>query len=165
MERSNSIILSDLPSKTCWGGTSDLVKWEGFWYPKRFLGAVLAAKSHFEARNDDVILASPMKTGSTWLKAIIPCIMNHSHDQDYDPFVHAHPNSLIPSFEIHIFRENPNPDLSGMPSPRLFRTHVPYQMLSESIKNSTACKIVYITREPKDVFVVIVALYEVKDDT
>ncbi|KAK8267599.1 hypothetical protein V6Z11_D11G009200 [Gossypium hirsutum] len=42
-----------------------------------------------------------------------------------------------------------------MPSPRLFRTHIPYTSLSESVKTS-ACKIVYITREsrdPKDTFV------------
>ncbi|GLJ35691.1 hypothetical protein SUGI_0717160 [Cryptomeria japonica] len=37
-------------------------------------------------------------------------------------------------------------------SPRVFHTHVPYQLLSESIKSS-GCKIMYICRNPKDTFV------------
>lgn len=40
-----------------------------------------------------------------------------------------------------------------MPSPRLFRTHLPYTMLPESIKSHNNSKIVYITRNPKDTFV------------
>ncbi|KAI7982596.1 Cytosolic sulfotransferase 5 [Camellia lanceoleosa] len=39
-----------------------------------------------------------------------------------------------------------------MPSPRLFHTHFPYSALPDSIKNSE-CKIVYITRNPKDTMV------------
>ncbi|KAI8001955.1 Cytosolic sulfotransferase 17 [Camellia lanceoleosa] len=39
-----------------------------------------------------------------------------------------------------------------MASPRLFRTHISYSLLPQSFKTSS-CKIVYITRDPKDVFV------------
>lgn len=39
-----------------------------------------------------------------------------------------------------------------MKSPRLFHTHLPYSALPESIKSSK-CKIVYITRNPKDTLV------------
>ncbi|GMP71826.1 hypothetical protein CsSME_00030088 [Camellia sinensis var. sinensis] len=39
-----------------------------------------------------------------------------------------------------------------MASPRLFQTYVSYSLLPESIKTSS-CKIVYIIRDPKDVFV------------
>ncbi|KAF5959287.1 hypothetical protein HYC85_000496 [Camellia sinensis] len=39
-----------------------------------------------------------------------------------------------------------------MPSTRLFHTHFPYSALPDSIKNSE-CKIVYITRNPKDTMV------------
>ncbi|KAG4213372.1 hypothetical protein ERO13_A01G052700v2 [Gossypium hirsutum] len=94
-------------------------------------------------------------TGTTWLKAIIPTIMNpmgRMNDDNNDPLLKRHPNELMPSLEVQLFKENPNPDLSYMPSPRIFRTHVPYPMLPESVKNS-ACKIVYITRDPKDMFV------------
>ncbi|KAH1120768.1 hypothetical protein J1N35_003928 [Gossypium stocksii] len=69
-----------------------------------------------------------------------------------DPLLKHNPNELMRSLEVQLFKENPNPDLSYMPSPRLFQATVPYPMLPQSVKNS-ACKIVYITREPKDTFV------------
>ncbi|MBA0768697.1 hypothetical protein Gotri_017480, partial [Gossypium trilobum] len=90
--------------------------------------------------------------------AIIPTIMNpkgRKDDGSDDPSLKHHPNELTPSLELGFYKVNPNPDLSHMPSPRLFRTHIPYTSLPESVKTS-ACKIVYITREsrdPKDTFV------------
>ncbi|EEF36445.1 cytosolic sulfotransferase 5 [Ricinus communis] len=145
----------ELPKESL-SGVGDVYQWQGFWFWRQHVAAAIAAKSRFEARDEDVILASSMKTGTTWLKAIIPCIINstlgNGYDYDYDPFVENHPNALIPSLEVQLYCQDPIPDLSGMPSPRLFRTHIAYPLLSESIKNS-ACKIVYITRNPKDVFV------------
>ncbi|KAK8508346.1 hypothetical protein V6N13_055794 [Hibiscus sabdariffa] len=146
-----STLLDQLPKETWFG--SDLYNWEGFWYRGHHLSAAMAASSYFKANDSDVFLASSMKTGTTWLKAIIPTIMNSdvriTNDDDDDPLLKHHPNELMPSLEVQLFMANPNPDLSGMSSPRLFRTHVPFPMLPESVKNS-ACKIVYITREPKD---------------
>ncbi|KAK8515138.1 hypothetical protein V6N13_122130 [Hibiscus sabdariffa] len=147
-----STLLDELPKETWYG--SYLYNWEGFWYRGHHLSAAMAARSNFRANDSDVFLASSMKTGTTWLKAIIPRIMNPDVriTNDDDPLLKHHPNELMPSLEVQLFIANPNPDLSGMSSPRLFRTHVPFPMLPESVKNS-ACKIVYITREPKDTFV------------
>lgn len=156
MEISSSALLDELPKEKNWKPNFDFYQWEGFWYLPNHLESAIAAKSHFQAQDDDFILASFPKTGSTWLKALIPSILNRNgDDQDddsHDPLIKNHPNALMPSFEIKLFADNPNPDLSGMPSPRLFRTHVPYAMLSESVEKS-GCKIVYIAREPKDTFV------------
>ena len=149
-----STSLSEVPNETWWG-SNDLYNWEGFWYRDSHLSAAISASKNFQASDDDVFLTSSMKTGTTWLKAIIPTIMNpkgRTNDDTDDPLLKHHPNELIPSLELRLFKENPNPDHSGMPSPRLYRTHVPYSMLPESVKNS-ACKIVYITRDPKDTFV------------
>ncbi|XP_038725283.1 cytosolic sulfotransferase 5-like [Tripterygium wilfordii] len=152
------ILFDELPKERCWGGR-EFYNWEGFWYRSDFLSAAISTRSYFKARDDDVILASSMKTGTTWLKALIPSIMHRKQDHndavaddDSDPLIKNHPNSLMPSFEVQIFKENPKADLSGMPSPRLFRTHVPYMMLPDSVKES-GCRIVYITRDPKDAFV------------
>ncbi|XP_022718038.1 cytosolic sulfotransferase 15-like [Durio zibethinus] len=148
-----STLLGQLPKETWWD--VDLYNWEGFWYRSSHLSAAIAARSNFQANDDDVFLTSSMKTGTTWLKAIIPTIMNpkgRTNDDTDDPLLKHHPNELMPSLEIQLFKESPNPALSGMPSPRLFRSHVPYPMLPESVKNSS-CKIVYISRDPKDTFV------------
>ncbi|KAK5844384.1 hypothetical protein PVK06_000521 [Gossypium arboreum] len=94
------------------------------------------------------IFTNGKASGTTWLKAIILTIMNpigRTNDDSDDPLLKHSPNELKPSLEVQLFKENPNLDLSYMPSPRLFQTHVPYPMLPQSVKNST-CKIVYITR-------------------
>ncbi|TYG92171.1 hypothetical protein ES288_A11G009300v1 [Gossypium darwinii] len=131
---------------------SDLYNWEGFWYSSDHLPT---AKSNFQAKDDDVFLTSSIKTGTTWLKAIIPTIMNpkgRKDDDSDDPLLKHHPNELMPSLELGFYKVKPNPDLSHMPSPRLFRTHIPHTSLPESVKTS-ACKIVYVTRDPKDTLV------------
>ncbi|KAI8029359.1 Cytosolic sulfotransferase 5 [Camellia lanceoleosa] len=151
-------LFDDLPRET-WRGINDLYMWEGFWYRLPHLVAAIAAQSSFKPRDDDIVLASSIKTGTTWLKALIPTIMNpnarlagHEDDDNYDPLIKNHPNELIPSLEIQIFAEKSTCHLSAMPSPRLFRTHLPYKMLPESLRSS-GCKMVYITRNPKDAFV------------
>ncbi|KAL3526632.1 hypothetical protein ACH5RR_011288 [Cinchona calisaya] len=122
----------------------------GFWYRLPWLQATIVAQSGFLAQDDDVLLASPTKVGSTWLKALIPCILANNND---DPLLENHPNDLMPCLEFEVFNTNSNYNASNMTSStRLFRTHIPYLVLSESIKKS-GCKIVYITRDPKDVFV------------
>lgn len=124
---------------------------------------MMEAQLRFLARDDDILLASSMKTGTTWLKALIPSIMNanaqsvmgkdkDNDDESLDPLIRNHPNVLIPSLEVQIFAQDSTYNISDMPSPRLFRTHVPYSALPESVKSSQ-CKIVYITRDPKDTFV------------
>lgn len=148
-------LLDQLPKEKYWGDM-DLYKWEGFWYLPRDLEAVMAVQSQFEARDDDVILASSLKTGSTWLKALCFSIMYHQNNIDGgendDPFVKNHPAFYVQTLESQIFVTNSQLDLSGMPSPRLFHTHMAYSVLPDSIKNSK-CKIVYITRNPKDTLV------------
>ncbi|KAH7852863.1 hypothetical protein Vadar_030208 [Vaccinium darrowii] len=144
----SSTSFDELPRET-WRATLDLYNWDGFWYRLPHLLATMEAQSRFKARDDDVLLASSMKTGTTWLKALIPCIMNpyarlvNDDDDDgfQDPLTQSHPNELIPSLEIQIFAENSIYDTSDMPPPRLFRTHLPYTKLPESIKSSGNTKI------------------------
>ncbi|KAK2634558.1 hypothetical protein Ddye_029350 [Dipteronia dyeriana] len=144
-----------LPKETCWE-SFDLYKFQGFWYPGFLMSGVLGAQSHFEARSDDVILASFPKTGTTWLKALCHCILQeHDHDLD-DQLSLRNPHALVRTLEIDLFKDDvtlPDIDLSIMPSPRLFHTHMAYSQLKDSVLKNLDCKIVYITRNPKDVFV------------
>lgn len=156
---STKLLLEQLPKATFFENF-DLYQKDGFWYRPRYLEAAVACYSRFEARDDDVILASAMKTGSTWLKALCFCIMqrqscegNNGKKVPEDLLAVRHPAFYVQTLEIQVYTANPPPDLSaGMESPRLFHTHMPYSALPESIKKSK-CKIVYITRNPKDTLV------------
>ncbi|KAB1225441.1 Cytosolic sulfotransferase 5 [Morella rubra] len=153
---STKIVLDQLP-KGSFFENLDLVQRDGFWYRPRHLEAAIACYSWFDARDDDVILASSMKTGSNWLKALCFSIMQRHCGGDVgakneDLLARHHPSFHVRTLEVRVYTENPPPDLSGMQSPRLFHTHLPYSALPESIKKSK-CKMVYITRNPKDTFV------------
>ncbi|XP_027126402.1 cytosolic sulfotransferase 7-like isoform X1 [Coffea arabica] len=153
----------ELPRVEKWWGRFDLYKYDGFWYRLDLLEGAIAAKSNFQAQDDDVLLSSLPKSGTTWLKSLMVSIMdnhaartfnniNDAKDQ-YDLLEENFPHDLIPCMESRIFnplRASENPTLKAQP--RLHHTHVPYSMLSESAKNS-GCKIVYIARDPKDVLV------------
>ena len=162
-------LLDQLPKESFWD--NPLYQWDGFWYRAYHLEAALALRSQFTARHDDIILASPMKTGTTWLKALCFCIVQrqliceqngqkvdeetlaNSDEEDHkDPLVKNHPAVYVQTLEIQVFTAKPPPNISGMKSPRLFHTHLPYSALPDSIKNSK-CKIVYIARNPKDTLV------------
>ena len=150
-------VFDELPRQN-FMGVADLYQWQGFWYLLPHLKAVLLAQTSFKARSDDILLASSMKTGTTWLKALIPSIMNYNNTHgDDDPLLKNHPNELILSLEVQVFCENYTANnkynISEAHSPRLFSTHVPPAMLPDSVKASPGCKIVYITRDPKDAFV------------
>ncbi|KAJ4953183.1 hypothetical protein NE237_030015 [Protea cynaroides] len=171
MATSNSLkpLLDELPRVNWWGDFA-LYQWEGFWYVPRHLEGAIEAQSHFKAHDADVILASSMKTGTTWTKALVTCIMNRPCEDSIngtdeapvngdpskqleDPLVTKNPSAYVKTLEIHLYKGDPTPpDLSGIPSPRLFHTYMPYKVMPESIKNSE-CKIVYVTRNPKDTFV------------
>ncbi|KAL3523683.1 hypothetical protein ACH5RR_016517 [Cinchona calisaya] len=145
-------LLDQLP-KISYGDTFTLYNWEGFWYAPRHLESAKAVQSHFEAKEEDIIIASSLKTGTIWLKSLLFCIMGPKiTDINQDPLLKNHPAVYVKTLETQTYIENPNPDLSNMPSPRLFHTHLPYTSLPESIKKSK-CKMVYIVRNPKDTLV------------
>ncbi|PWA52572.1 P-loop containing nucleoside triphosphate hydrolase [Artemisia annua] len=114
-----------------------LCKYEGFWYAHGFwlndsnanfsVEAIMALQDEFQALPTDVFLASHAKSGTTWLKALSP--------HDYVPFI-----------ETESFLNNPS-YANG-----LMATHMSYTSLPKSIINF-GCRIVYICRNPKDVFI------------
>ncbi|KAF5201540.1 Sulfotransferase, partial [Thalictrum thalictroides] len=63
-------LLAELP-KEVWLDDYDLYKWEGSWYFPAHIDSTLAFQSHFKPLDDDVIIASPPKAGTTWLKALL----------------------------------------------------------------------------------------------
>ncbi|KAL0794295.1 hypothetical protein Bca101_065672 [Brassica carinata] len=53
---------------------------------------------------------------------------------------------------FNLYVKNQRPGLEELPSPRFVATHMPYQTLHESLRDSQ-CKVVYVCRDIKDVLV------------
>ncbi|KAL2898138.1 Cytosolic sulfotransferase 15 [Bienertia sinuspersici] len=127
--------------------------YQNFWCPKFSLEPVIALQRDFQACDTDIFVINMPKTGTTWFKSLLFSLFNRSNEGLLNTQLQTHnPHELILSLEITIYAKDKNPDLTKMPSPRLFSTHLPYDSLPESVKNSK-CKIIYITRNPFDTFV------------
>ncbi|KAI4332928.1 hypothetical protein L6164_017797 [Bauhinia variegata] len=127
--------------------------YQNFWCPTMFLENVISFQKHFHAHDQDIILASKPKSGTTWLKAIIFSTVNRiQFTLSNTPLLTKVSHELVPFFEVTVYGNNKIPDLTTMSTPRLFSTHVPYASLPKSIKESK-CRIVYVCRNPLDALV------------
>ncbi|KAI4332936.1 hypothetical protein L6164_017803 [Bauhinia variegata] len=144
--------LASLPKEKSFA-PSGITFYQDFWCPTMLLQNVISFQNHFHAHDQDIILASKPKSGTTWLKAIIFSIVNRTQfTLSNTPLLTKVSHELVPFFEVTVYRNNKIPDLTTMSSPRLFSTHVPYASLPKSIKESK-CRIVYVCRNPLDTLV------------
>ncbi|XP_059642470.1 flavonol sulfotransferase-like [Cornus florida] len=149
--------LQTLPKERGWM-SEHLVQYQGYWFsPKSALKGAFLVQHHFKAQPTDIFLSAYMKCGTTWLRTLMFATMNRS---SYDfssqshPLLNTGPHACFPFLDASIYQNYPiNTDLDALPSPRLFATHIPYTFLPQSVTTSSSCKIVYIWRDPKDVFI------------
>ncbi|KAK3166576.1 hypothetical protein QOZ80_1AG0047540 [Eleusine coracana subsp. coracana] len=148
--QSHTDLLSKLPTREGWLGP--LVLYKNYWFHPPFLENIMRLQNSFKARPDDIILVSNPKCGTTWLKALAFTIINRSRfDFDHHPLLTHHPQRVVPFIEI-LQGNNDLSDLEKIPSPRLLATHMPLSLFPESLASS-GCLMVYLCRDPKDVFV------------
>ncbi|KAM7511338.1 hypothetical protein LguiB_010213 [Lonicera macranthoides] len=115
--------------------------------------AVASFQKHFQAQDTDILVATVVKSGTTWLKAITFSIMNcPKFSYTENPLLTTNPHVLVPNLELELYSRDENSNLNDLPFPRLLSTHVPYNSLPHSILNSKY-RIVYICRNPLDQFV------------
>jgi hypothetical protein len=147
-------IISILPKEKGWG-SEIMLRYKGFWfYPNHGLEGLLWMQDHFKARLSDVYLITYPKSGTTWLKALIFSIMNRTQfnfSKDHPLLTHS-PHQCVPFLEDQLLGRTPIGDPEILPDPRIFASHLPFALLPTTITD-TGCKIVYICRDPKDVFV------------
>ncbi|ESW05667.1 hypothetical protein PHAVU_011G199400 [Phaseolus vulgaris] len=151
----NEFILS-LPKETGLGSAPYIYLFQDFWCPTVYVEGVNKFQKHFDAKENDVFVASFPKSGTTWLKALTFAIVNHQQFSSFDhhPLLSSNPHELVPfpefmySYDLH----DQILSLSNMSEPRLLGTHIPLPSLPESITKSN-CKIIYICRNPFDTFV------------
>uniref|UniRef100_A0A8C5KXN8 Sulfotransferase n=1 Tax=Jaculus jaculus TaxID=51337 RepID=A0A8C5KXN8_JACJA len=106
---------------------------------------------NFQAKPDDLLIATYAKAGTTWTQEIVDMIQ---HDGDVQKCQRAN------TFDRHPFIEwtlppplNSGLDLANkMPSPRTLKTHLPVQMLPPSFWKENS-KIIYVARNAKDCLV------------
>ncbi|EAZ07619.1 cytosolic sulfotransferase 5 [Oryza sativa Japonica Group] len=145
-------ILSSLPTREGWWTT--FVLYDGCWMDRQAAMSVSLVRAQFVPRDDDVLLATYPKCGTTWLKALSFAIANrHRHpvvSAGHHPLLTQSPHDLVPFIELPFRHIHPlAAALDAIPSPRLLGTHMPHHLLPPRI----GCRIVYLCREPKDVVI------------
>nr|XP_004665421.1 sulfotransferase 1 family member D1 [Jaculus jaculus] len=104
----------------------------------------------FEARPDDLLIATYPKSGTTWVSEIVDLIYNNGDaEKSRRDVIYMR----VPFMELAVpGRTSGVEKLNNMPSPRLVKTHLPVQLLPSSFwKNN--CKMIYVARNAKDVVV------------
>ncbi|XP_059433297.1 cytosolic sulfotransferase 15-like [Corylus avellana] len=147
-------LLLSLPKEKGWR-TLHLYKFQEFWCQPTEIQSIIAFQRHFQASDTDVVLATIPKSGTTWLKALAFAVVNRRRFavvSNSHPLLSSNPHDLVPFFEYMLYANGQIPDLSKLPQPRLFGTHIPYASLPNSIKKSD-CRVVYICRNPFDTFI------------
>ncbi|KAG6406498.1 hypothetical protein SASPL_134101 [Salvia splendens] len=89
--------------------------------------------------------------GTTWLKSLLYSILNRSSKHK---LAFKHPHELVPFLEGPVLMQsNELPFSTALSNTcRLFSTHISYQLLAKTL-DSCECRIVYVTRNPKDTLV------------
>ncbi|XP_054811767.1 cytosolic sulfotransferase 15-like [Prosopis cineraria] len=147
-------LLLSLP-KTKGFGHRNIYLFQDIWYIPTRIQAISSFQKNFQAKDSDIILSSLPKSGTTWLKALTFAVVNRkrfSPSQNNHPLLFSNPHELVPFFEYNHYVNNQIPDLSILPEPRIFSTHVPFHSLPDTITESK-CKIIYICRNPFDNFI------------
>ena len=161
--RSKREIISTLPTEKGWKIQGLMYQYQGFWYYSGgAVEGVMWMQKCFKARNEDVLLVSFPRCGTTWLKSLMFSIMNRTrYDFSAHPLLTSSPHELVPFLEFYAEQNIPFPDLDTLSSPQLYHTHIALTSLPQPVIDSQ-CRVVYICRNPKDVFVSIFCSLEME---
>lgn len=154
MESPNPDIINSSSETQKWCGHEHLHKFDGFWFTQTYLQTTQTVLQNFKPSPNQIILASFPKTGTTWLKALLHSITHRSspdHKIITNPLLSDHPQELVPSLETNLYVQQTD-STDHRKNNKILSTHIPYQIIGD-VLNSSDCKIVYITRNPKDALV------------
>ncbi|XP_051280528.1 cytosolic sulfotransferase 3-like [Dicentrarchus labrax] len=104
---------------------------------------------NFQARPDDILIATYPKAGTTWVSYILDLLYFGLTSPEIQTSIPLH--QRVPFLEINVPSVDSGIDLAdNLPtSPRLIKTHFPVQFVPNSFWGEN-CKIVYVARNAKD---------------
>ncbi|CAI9090021.1 OLC1v1024704C1 [Oldenlandia corymbosa var. corymbosa] len=132
-------------------------QYRGFWFEEQVLRGILAFRQHFEAQDSDIVVATMPKAGTTWLKALTFAIANrHKFPISESPLLSKNPHQLVLFLELNLYEKGKIPDPNSLNvaggQRRIFGTHLAYQCLPDTVLDTSDCRILYLCRNPLDVF-------------
>ncbi|XP_039146790.1 cytosolic sulfotransferase 5-like [Dioscorea cayenensis subsp. rotundata] len=129
----------------------------------RFMGLVVIrnvtrtqsiAQDHFLPHPSDILICTPLKVGTTWIKALAFATFNRKDQPCKRSSILSHtPHICVPNLEFNLYGGRKLSDLTVAASPRLLSTHIPSSQLFLASWLSSGCKFVYLCRNPKDTFI------------
>ncbi|RVE70733.1 hypothetical protein OJAV_G00067270 [Oryzias javanicus] len=104
---------------------------------------------NFQARPDDILIATYPKAGTTWVSYILDLLYFGQTSTDRNKSIPIY--ERVPFLEIDIPGLDKGKDLADnlTTSPRLIKTHLPVQFVPKSFWEQN-CRIVYVARNAKD---------------
>ena len=101
-----------------------------------------------ETRPGDLCFTGFPKSGSTWLSYVLLLLIQNGETPS-DATLRSSLHWVASSFTYPRSRD----ELESLPSPRIFKSHMPYTMAVGGTPAESPCKHIYIARNPKDVCV------------
>lgn len=121
---------------------------EGVMLPPYVTPDRYAVSRSIETRPNDVCYCSFPKSGSTWLSNVLYLIL-HNGEVPEGKTLRGCLHWMESSWPYPRSRE----EVDALPSPRIFKSHMPYHMALAGGPEQSPCKYIYIARNPKDVCV------------
>ncbi|KAI3807397.1 hypothetical protein L1987_23324 [Smallanthus sonchifolius] len=140
-------MIKTLPKGNGWR-VQHLYNYNGFWLDSSTLKTNMLLNTYFKPQPTDIFLASFMKTGTTWFKALMFSTINRHNYTFSNHYLHHHgPQSTFLKIDCEDY---PVHDFTHLPARRLFATHYARTLLPPCM---TSCRFVYVCRDRKDVLI------------
>ena len=86
-------------------------------------------------------------SGTTWVQEIVWQIFHEGQVKS------THFRERVPFLERAHHPRAEHPDINTLPSPRILKSHLTYDIIPKSANEGNKCKYIYVARNPKDVAV------------
>ncbi|KAM0932301.1 putative Sulfotransferase domain, P-loop containing nucleoside triphosphate hydrolase [Dioscorea sansibarensis] len=79
-------------------------QYQGFWFtPNMMLPGLMAAQDHFIPHPSDILMCTPLKVGTTWLKALAFATLNRNDQPCKQSLLLSHnPHVCVPNLEFRL---------------------------------------------------------------